>query len=126
MPEDIIAELIGERLQLSDCYRGVIIDGLESSFLPNCQSAMRAVLKGFNNRKYIFVMNTKLDYDEYQMRVKKAEQEISEQEAKKEKETLELIQDMDEDEYDALSETEKNRIDEIRSVTVIFSIELAF
>ena len=46
IPEDLIAEIIGERLQLSDCYKGVIIDGLESCFMTNQSVAMQAVLKG--------------------------------------------------------------------------------
>ena len=48
--------------QLNDCHRGVVIDGLDSLFSPAHGVAALALLRAFNNRKYIFFMSLKLDY----------------------------------------------------------------
>ena len=114
LPEDLIAEIVGERLQLSDCYRGVVIDGLESCFLPNIPTALQAVLKGFNNRKYINVINTRFTYQQYEKRLADAAKKQADIDAQQELEEREMMQNMTEEEYEALSDAERTRIDNIR------------
>lgn len=114
LPEDLVAEIIAERLQLSDCYRGVIIDGLESCFLPNIQTALQTVLKGLNNRKYIHIINTKLTYKQYDKRIADARQKQAELEAKRKNDDQEIMRNMTEEEYDALPDAERTRIDNLR------------
>ena len=49
-------------LQLTDCQRGIIIDGLETLFSQTMLTTARAILKAFNNRKYIYLLTLKHDY----------------------------------------------------------------
>ena len=65
LPEDLIVDLLSERFQLSDCARGVIIDGLDTLFAQNYLLAASTVLKAFNNRRYIFCFTMKSDYKKY-------------------------------------------------------------
>lgn len=65
LPEDLIVDLLSERLQLSDCSRGVVIDGLETLFAQNYLLAASAILKAFNNRRYIYCFTMKSDYKKY-------------------------------------------------------------
>ena len=65
LPEDVIVELLAERFQLSDCNRGIIIDGLETLFAQNYLLAATAILKAFNNRRYIYCVTMKSDFQKY-------------------------------------------------------------
>uniref|UniRef100_A0A3Q3MLA1 HYDIN axonemal central pair apparatus protein n=1 Tax=Mastacembelus armatus TaxID=205130 RepID=A0A3Q3MLA1_9TELE len=56
LPEQLLAEILAERFQLSDCQRGVIIDGLESSYTQSVESTLQVVLKALKNRKHIYVV----------------------------------------------------------------------
>ena len=49
--------------QLNDCHRGIVFDGLETLFSPNLVATATAVLKALNNRKYMFFVTLKLDYN---------------------------------------------------------------
>jgi hydrocephalus-inducing protein len=40
----------------------VVIDGLETLFAQNMFTAVNAILKALNNRRYIFAVSLKLDY----------------------------------------------------------------
>lgn len=48
--------------QLSDCHRGIVIDGLESAYTQFTASTLQVVLKGLNNRKHIYVVNLSDSY----------------------------------------------------------------
>ena len=48
--------------QLNDCHRGVIFDGLETLFAQNMFTAVNAILKALNNRRFIYFCTLKLDY----------------------------------------------------------------
>jgi hydrocephalus-inducing protein len=65
LPEDLIVDLLSERFQLSDCNRGVVIDGLDTLFAQNYLLAASAVLKAFNNRRYIYCFTMKSDFKKY-------------------------------------------------------------
>ncbi|XP_056680687.1 hydrocephalus-inducing protein homolog isoform X2 [Monodelphis domestica] len=111
LPEDLFVQIIEERLQLSDCYRGVVFDGIESVFARNAVSSLQCLLRAINNREHIYFINLSQDYTVMKAR-EKAKQEQEEQERletiAKEKARL---QKMDEEEYDALTEEEKNMFD---------------
>lgn len=64
--------------QLSDCYRGVIFDGLETMFARSIPSALLCLLKAINNRRYIYFVNLFQDFAAMQFR----EQTKQEQEGK--------------------------------------------
>jgi hydrocephalus-inducing protein len=77
LPEDVIVEILIERFQLSDCNRGIIIDGLETLFAQNYLHAATAVLKAFNNRRYIYCITMKSDYQKYKEQLIKIQNEKS-------------------------------------------------
>ena len=75
LPEDVIVELLSERFQLSDCQRGIVIDGLETLFAQNFLLACTALLKAFNNRRYINCVTLKSDFHKYKEQMNKIHEE---------------------------------------------------
>nr|XP_023493063.1 hydrocephalus-inducing protein homolog isoform X2 [Equus caballus] len=107
LPEELFTQILAKRLQLSDCYRGVVFDSLETLFARNCATTLLCLLKAIGNREHIYVLNMAQDYTamKAQEKAKKEQEEHKLREAlEKEKERL---QNMDEEEYDALTEEEK-------------------
>ncbi|CAM9161005.1 unnamed protein product [Bubo scandiacus] len=111
LPEDLLVAILSERLQLSDCYQGVVFDGLETPFARNTASALLCLLKAVRNRPYIYFVNLFQDYASLKARELAAkEQEGREREEAARREKARLWE-MEEDEYDALTEEEKIHID---------------
>ncbi|XP_003791425.1 hydrocephalus-inducing protein homolog isoform X2 [Otolemur garnettii] len=111
LPDELLVQILAERIQLSDCFRGVVFDGLDTLFARSMHSALLCLLKAIGNREHIYVLNMAQDYAamKAQEKAKKELEELKHREAvEKEKERL---QNMDEDEYDALTEEEKNAFD---------------
>merc|ERR1711990_233737 len=90
LPEDLISEILSERLELSDCQRGVVFDGIETTFLSSIPVALQTVLKALNNRKYIYVLNTKFTHEQYEIRIQRQELERVQQEERKRIDLLRL------------------------------------
>ncbi|XP_069822484.1 hydrocephalus-inducing protein homolog isoform X3 [Dendropsophus ebraccatus] len=114
LPEDLLLEILCDRLQLNDCFRGVVFDGLDTLFARSVSSALHIVLKALNNRQHIYYINLQQDYAtmkaQNNARKQKEEQEQLEMQAQ-EKASME---EMDEEEYDQLPPEEKARIDGLR------------
>ncbi|RMB89349.1 hypothetical protein DUI87_34261 [Hirundo rustica rustica] len=120
LPEDVLVDILCERLKCKDCYKGVVFDGLESLFASSLESSLLCVLKAVKNRRHIFIVNLHQDYASWKA---KEEAEIQREKAQREKEELqrefalqrniERVSQMDEDEYDALPEEEKAEVDKI-------------
>ncbi|XP_061876014.1 hydrocephalus-inducing protein homolog [Colius striatus] len=107
LPEDLLVTILSERLQLSDCYQGVVIDGLETLFSCHTVCALLCLLKAIGNRPYIYMVNLCQDYASWkarEMAAKEQEEREREEAARREKARL---WEMDEDEYDALPEEQK-------------------
>uniref|UniRef100_A0A2K6GI20 HYDIN axonemal central pair apparatus protein n=1 Tax=Propithecus coquereli TaxID=379532 RepID=A0A2K6GI20_PROCO len=107
LPDELLVQILAERMQLSDCYQGVVFDGLETLFARSTTAALLCLLKAFGSREHIYVLNMAQDYAtmKAQEKAKKEQEELKRREAlQKEKERL---QNMDEEEYDALTEEEK-------------------
>ncbi|XP_006746825.1 hydrocephalus-inducing protein homolog, partial [Leptonychotes weddellii] len=107
LPEDLLTQILAERIQLSDCFRGVVFDSLETLFAQNIAVALLCLLKAIGNRDHIYVVNMAQEYTamKAQEKAKKEQEEHKRREAlEKEKERL---QNMDEEEYDAMTEEEK-------------------
>ncbi|XP_077746030.1 hydrocephalus-inducing protein homolog isoform X3 [Canis aureus] len=107
LPEDLFTQILAERIQLSDCFRGVVFDSVETLFARNAATALLCLLKAIGNREHIYVINMAQDYTamKAQEKAKKEQEEHRHREAlEKEKERL---QNMDEEEYDAMTEEEK-------------------
>ena len=75
LPEDVIVEILSERFQLSDCNRGIVIDGLDTLFAQNHLFATTAILKAFNNRRYIYFFSIKSDFQKYKEQLNKIQEE---------------------------------------------------
>ncbi|XP_073911808.1 hydrocephalus-inducing protein homolog [Castor canadensis] len=107
LPDELLVQILAERIQLSDCYRGVVFDSLDTLFARNAPAALLCLLKAIGNREHIYVLNMAQDY----MFMKAQEKAKKEQEEHKRKEALqkekERLQNMNEEEYDALTEEEK-------------------
>ncbi|GFS07093.1 hydrocephalus-inducing protein-like [Elysia marginata] len=116
LPEDLLVEILAERLQLNDCHRGVIFDGLETLFSQTMATAANAILKALNNRRFIFFCTLKLDYNVLKEQEKKAQEEKAKEAKRREDEEALWLEEMDEDEYDALTKEEKDRVDHKRLV----------
>ncbi|CAL1528045.1 unnamed protein product [Lymnaea stagnalis] len=116
LPEDLLVEIIADRLQLNDCHKGIVFDGLETSFSQNYFTAAHAVLKALNNRRFIYFVTLKMDYNVLKEQEKKAHEEKELETRLKEEAELIWLEEMDEDEYDNLPEEVKARIDYKRLV----------
>ncbi|XP_069073573.1 hydrocephalus-inducing protein homolog [Pleurodeles waltl] len=111
LPDDLLVEILTERMQLSDCFQGIIFDGLETLFARNIATALNCLLKAINNRQHIYVLNLYQEYASLKAREKvRKEKEDLEEKEKLEKEKKRL-KEMDEEEYDTLSEEEKAKLD---------------
>lgn len=112
LPEDVIVDLLSERFQLSDCNRGIIIDGLDTLFAQNYLLAATAVLKAFNNRRYIYCITMKSDYQKYKDQLNKVQEEILKQKLEQEKLDKILLEEMDEETYNNLPYEKRKEIDD--------------
>ncbi|XP_072790628.1 hydrocephalus-inducing protein homolog [Taeniopygia guttata] len=120
LPEDLLVDILSERLKCKDCYKGVVFDGLETLFASSLESSLLCVLKAVKNRCHIFMVNLHQDYASWQAR---DEAERKRKEAEREKEVLqrekaiqryiECVLQMDEDEFDALPEEKKAEVDKM-------------
>ncbi|XP_036044752.1 LOW QUALITY PROTEIN: hydrocephalus-inducing protein homolog [Onychomys torridus] len=111
LPEDLLVQILAERIQLSDCFRGVVFDSLDTLFARNAPSALLCLLKAIGSREHIYVLNMAQDYVAMKAQ-EKAKKELEERKhkeaAEKEKERLRTL---DEEEYDALTPEEKIMFD---------------
>ncbi|XP_034542457.1 hydrocephalus-inducing protein homolog isoform X2 [Notolabrus celidotus] len=112
LPEQLLVDILAERFQLSDCYRGIVIEGLNSLYTQSAASTVQVVLKALNNRKHIYVVNLSDSYAALKER-ERAQRE-TEEALQREKSVREerWLQELDEEEYEALPEKEKERIDQ--------------
>ncbi|XP_025999986.1 hydrocephalus-inducing protein-like isoform X2 [Astatotilapia calliptera] len=110
LPEHLLVDILAERFQLSDCYRGIVIDGLDSAYTRVPASTLQVVLKALSNRKHIYLVNLSDSYTALKAREKaqsEAEEALQKEKAAREEQWL---QDMDEEEYNALPQEVKERI----------------
>jgi len=63
--------------KISDCHQGVVFDGLDSKFTSGLASAATILLRAINNRKYIFALTLKFDFETLQNVNEKREEETS-------------------------------------------------
>ncbi|MGH0142284.1 UNVERIFIED_CONTAM: hypothetical protein FKN15_002866 [Acipenser sinensis] len=75
LPEELLVDILTERLQLNDCHRGVVFDSLETLYSRSMTSTLQAILKALNNRRYIYLINLKHDYTAFKAREKAQKEE---------------------------------------------------
>ncbi|XP_077955507.1 hydrocephalus-inducing protein homolog isoform X2 [Gasterosteus aculeatus] len=112
LPEQLLVDILAERFQLSDCHRGIVIDGLESVYAQSAASALQIILKALDNRKRIFVVNFSDSYEALKAREeaqREAEEALEKEEAEREETWW---QELDDEKYDALPEEKKKNIDQ--------------
>ncbi|CAH7062215.1 Hydin [Phodopus roborovskii] len=111
LPEEILIQILTERIQLSDCFRGVVFDSLDTLFARSAPSALLCLLKAIGSREHIYVLNMAQDY----VAMKAQEKAKKELEERKRKEAIarekERLRTLDEEEYDALTPEEKITFD---------------
>ncbi len=60
---------------MADCYRGVVIDGLETIFSNNAVNTLNALLRALNNRKYLYAVTLRLTFEALKERERKEMEE---------------------------------------------------
>ncbi|XP_064242784.1 hydrocephalus-inducing protein homolog isoform X2 [Passer domesticus] len=120
LPEDLLVDILSERLKRKDCSKGVIFDGLESLFAGSLESSLLCILKAVKNCHHIYMVNLYEDYASWKAR---GEAERKRKEAEREKEELqwekavhkiaERVLQVDEEEYNALPKEKKAEVDKI-------------
>ncbi|OCT82470.1 hypothetical protein XELAEV_18025000mg [Xenopus laevis] len=118
LPDDLLEEIISERLQLNDCFRGVIFDGLDTLFARNAPSALLSLLKSLNNRQHIYIINLHQDYAIMKEREKVQRQKEEGDRLCAEAKNRARIEEMDEEEYDNLPDDERAHIDRLRLIAI--------
>ncbi|XP_051727085.1 hydrocephalus-inducing protein homolog [Ctenopharyngodon idella] len=91
LPDDVLVEILSERLQLSDCHRGVVIDGLETLYSRTLSNTLQIILKAFNNRRHIYVIDLFNSYTAFKLR--ESDKFDEEQEARRQQELENLRAD---------------------------------
>nr|XP_055030475.1 hydrocephalus-inducing protein homolog [Misgurnus anguillicaudatus] len=81
LPDDLLVDILSDRLQLSDCHRGVVFDGLETQYCNSQNNTLQIILKALNNRRHIYVINLFNSYSAFKRREqieqeKKRQQEL--------------------------------------------------
>ncbi|XP_069028847.1 hydrocephalus-inducing protein homolog [Embiotoca jacksoni] len=118
LPEQVLADVLAERFQLSDCYRGVVIDGLESVYTQSVASVLQVVLRALNYHKHIYVVNLSDSYAALTARERaqrEAEEALQKERVDREERWLE---ELDDEEYDALPEEKKKSITQRHTETL--------
>ncbi|KAM9301954.1 hydrocephalus-inducing protein homolog [Gastrophryne carolinensis] len=114
LPDDLLLEILSDRLQLNDCFGGVIFDGLDTLFAPNLPSALRVVLRALNNRRHIYFINLQQDYAAMKACELAKQQQQEEEELRAQAQERTNMEEMDEDEYERLPDEERARVDGLR------------
>ncbi|XP_068116429.1 hydrocephalus-inducing protein homolog [Hyperolius riggenbachi] len=114
LPDDLLVEILSDRLQLNDCFRGVVFDGLENLFARNLRSTLHIVLKSLNNRQHIYFINLQQDYATMKAREKAQREHEEWKQQRALAEDKALMEEMDEEEYERLPAEERASIDALR------------
>ena len=75
LPEETILEILMDRIQQTDCRKGVVFDGLDCRFINDQLMSAALILKAFGDRKHIFFINLEMDSAGIKERIEKIEQE---------------------------------------------------
>ncbi|KAM6936867.1 hydrocephalus-inducing protein homolog [Xenentodon cancila] len=112
LPKQLLIDILAKRLQLSDCQHGVVIDGLYSVYTEFASSTLQVLLKAIGNRKHIYVVN--LSDSNGALKARERAQEEAEYGLQSKRAGCEegLLQGLDEEEYDALPQDEKEHINQ--------------
>lgn len=123
LPEDLIVEILTSRIQQEDCCKGLILDCIDSQFTNSQLVSLAVMLRAINNRRHIYFVHLSIELQVIKDRLEELEQlkmvqlreeEEKRREAEKEEELREeKLLNMDEDEYEELTEEQKEEVDAI-------------
>ncbi|XP_031978071.1 LOW QUALITY PROTEIN: hydrocephalus-inducing protein homolog [Corvus moneduloides] len=111
LPEDLLVDILSERLKHKDCYKGVIFDGLESLFASSLESSLLCVLKAVKNRRHIYIVNLHQDYASCKATEEAERQEEDDEQNEAHQNEVKRLLVLDDDEDDDLPEEKKAEAD---------------
>lgn len=114
LPDDIIIQILSERLMMSDCQKGIVFDGLDSLFSQSQACTAQLILHSLNNRRFLYFVNLKRNFKSIKEEEKEAEDNEKELKEKQEQDEFIWMQEMTEEEYETLDEATKARLEEKR------------
>ncbi|KAJ3029566.1 UNVERIFIED_CONTAM: hypothetical protein HDU68_011780 [Siphonaria sp. JEL0065] len=106
LPEDIFVEILRTRFQQADCAKGIVIDGLESKYAASPIIMMKILLRVLGDKKKVILLNLSLD----SMHVREREAAIQKGTGEHEFDPMHM-KDITEEEYDNMSEAEREQYD---------------
>ncbi|KAJ3206444.1 hypothetical protein HDU82_004517 [Entophlyctis luteolus] len=104
--DDYIAEILRSRLQRPDCAKGIVIDGLESKFVPNALNLAKIIIRVLGEKRKAAFINLAVDnaqIKERELAAQKAAGEIDYDPTH--------VKDVTEEEYDNMTEQERAHYD---------------
>ncbi|XP_028304635.1 hydrocephalus-inducing protein homolog isoform X2 [Gouania willdenowi] len=117
LSEQIMVDILAERFQSSDCYCGLVIDGLDSVYTQSPSATLQVVLKALKKRKHIYVVNISDSYAATKAREQaRREAEEALRKASADGSDDELLNYFDEETFDGLPEEKKQRIIEVKKL----------
>ena len=121
LPEDVLVDILADRMQQKDCSRGVVVDGIESRFTTGALMTSALVLRAFNNRKHIYFVELvmelpalearQIELEIERERKAKAEMDARREAEEREEQRIAALLDLPEDEYESLDEERRKEID---------------
>lgn len=121
LPKEAISKILENRVQQQDCRQGIVFDGIQSVFTSCPSAALKMILEAIHNRKHIYTVRIEMELEEVKEKKlqlekeaevrAKEEERIKEEQKKKEEENARREMEIDEDDYEALSEEDRNEFD---------------
>ena len=121
LPEEVVVDILADRMQHKDCSRGVVVDGIESRFTAGTLMTAALVLRALNNRKHIYFVELGMDLPAVEARAveievdrerkAKAEANARREAEEREEQRIAALLDLPEDEYESLDEDQRKAID---------------
>lgn len=115
LPEDLVVSLLKERFSQEDCFKGIVINGLDSQFTESQQKTAQLILRAFEERQFIYAITVRAELSY----LKTLEEELEAASSMaREAENIARLQhalELDELEYSLLTEEEKRTVDELRT-----------
>ncbi|KAJ3106206.1 hypothetical protein HDU97_006839 [Phlyctochytrium planicorne] len=106
IPDELLAEVIRLRLMKEDCSFGIVVDGLESKYSSTPLSLLKAILRGFGEKRRVFFFSFAVD----SAHIKEREANLARQAGDKELDPMK-VKDVTEEEYDNMTEAERETYD---------------
>ncbi|NXF97015.1 HYDIN protein, partial [Eubucco bourcierii] len=111
LPDELLVTILSERLQMSDCCQGVVVDGLQSSFAGSTASALLCLLRAVGNRPHIYVVNLHQDFASWQARQRAAEERAGREQEEAARREAAQLWELGEEEYEALPEQQRAQLE---------------